>query len=168
MAGGLEIITPPGSPAYFSTAFAPETEQLYARLLAYTQEQRDNGVMSPRDVADLGTFIAQARKTAGLSQEGLAEKAGVSGSTILRLERGEFGRPDPDKLQRIARALDIDAEDLFALARYVAPGALPAFGPYLRAKFGSELPPKARKELEAYFERIKDEYGEGDDGKSTS
>ncbi len=164
MAGGLEIITPPGSPAYFSTAFAPETEQPYARLLAYTHEQRDNGVMSPRDVADLGTFIAQARKTAGLSQEGLAEKAGVSGSTILRLERGEFGRPDPDKLQRIARALDIDAEDLFALADYTNPTKLPAFGPYLRARWGEELPAEARERLVEYFDMLKDRYGEDGDG----
>ena len=123
--------------------------------------------MSPRELTDLGTFIAKARKEAGLSQEGLADKAKVSGSTILRLERGEFGRPDPEKLQRIARALDVDAEDLFALARYVAPGGLPAFGPYLRAKFGTELPPKARKDLEKYFEQLRDEYGEDDRGKST-
>ena len=121
--------------------------------------------MSPSELTDLGRFIAKARKAAGLSQEGLAEKAGVSGSTILRLERGEFGRPDPEKLQRIARALDVDAEDLFALARYVAPGGLPAFGPYLRAKFGGELPPKARKDLEKYFEQLREEHGEGGDGK---
>ncbi len=121
--------------------------------------------MSPSDLSELGTFIARHRQECGLTQDALGEAAGVSGTTILRLERGEFGRPDPDKLTRIARALGLEAEDLFALARYTAGDSLPGFGPYLRAKFGEELPPRARRELERYFERLRDEHGEGGDAK---
>jgi len=119
--------------------------------------------MSPTNLPELGALIERTRRERGLSQEALGEAAGVSGSTILRFERGEFGRPDPEKLQRIARALDIDAEDLFALANYTPSGALPAFGPYLRAKFGDELPAKTRKDLEAYFEQIRANEGGGSD-----
>lgn len=119
--------------------------------------------MSPRDLSQLGHFIARYRKEAGLSQEALAAEAQVTGSTILRLERGEFARPDPEKLERIARALGFDAEDLFALAGYVAPGGLPTFGPYLRTKFGEQLPDEARQKLETYFEQIRQEYREDAD-----
>ena len=118
--------------------------------------------MSPANLSQLGAFIARHRKERALTQEGLAERAGVSGSTILRLERGEFGRPDPEKLQRLARALEVDAEDLFELAGYTPTEALPAFGPYLRRKFG-DLPEEARVDLEAYFEKVRKQYGEGDD-----
>lgn len=117
--------------------------------------------MSPRDLTELGQFIARHRKEAGLTQEGLAAEAHVTGSTIFRLEGGEFGRPDPEKLERIARVLGVDAEDLFALAGYVTAGGLPTFGPYLRTKFGEELPDEARHKLEAYFEDIRQQYGEG-------
>ena len=81
--------------------------------------------------------------------------------TIMRLERGEFGRPDPEKLQRIARALDLDARDLFALAGYVPSDGLPNFGPYLEAKYGDELSASARKELERHFERLRKKRGQG-------
>lgn len=120
--------------------------------------------MTPPDLSDLGAFIARHRQERGLTQEALGGAAGVSDTTILRLERGEFGRPDPDKLTRIAGALDVEAEDLFALARYRAGDGLPDFGPYLRAKFGEDLPPPARKELEDYFERLRAEHGEDGDG----
>lgn len=120
--------------------------------------------MSPRDLTQLGQFIAQHRKQAGFSQEALAAEAKVADTTILRLERGEFARPDPEKLERIARALGFDAEDLFALAGYVAPGGLPTFGPYLRTK--GELPEEAQQKLLTYYEQIKQEYAEDADAES--
>lgn len=52
-----------------------------------------------------------------------------------------------------------------SLARYRAGDGLPGFGPYLRAKFGDDLPPRARADLERYFERLRTEHGEGGDAK---
>ena len=121
--------------------------------------------MTPPDLSELGAYIARHRQERGLTQEALGEAVGVSDTTILRLERGDFGRPDPDKLTRIAHALGLEAEDLFALARYTAGDGLPGFGPYLRAKFGDDLPPHARRELEQYFEWLRSEHGEGTDAK---
>ncbi len=120
--------------------------------------------MSPRDLHQLGQFIARHRAEAGLSQEALAAQAKVTGSTILRLERGEFARPDPEKLERIARALDFDAEDLFALAGYTPSDGLPTLGPYLRTK--GELPDEAQQKLVTYYEQLRREYGEGPDAES--
>jgi transcriptional regulator with XRE-family HTH domain len=109
----------------------------------------------------LGRLIARERARQGLSLETLGNAAGGNRSTIMRLERGEFGRPDPEKLQRIARALDLDARDLLALAGYVLSDGLPNFGPYLEAKYGDELSASARKELVRHFERLRKQKGQG-------
>lgn len=120
--------------------------------------------MSPRDTHELAAFIRRTREQRGLSQAGLAREAGMPRTTLIHIETGELGTPDPAKLQRIARALDIDAEDLFALADYTNPTKLPAFGPYLRARWGEELPAEARERLVEYFDMLKDRYGEDGDG----
>lgn len=103
----------------------------------------------------LGKLIARERARQGLSLETLGNAAGGNRSTILRLERGTFAHPDPEKLQRISRALDLDARDLFALAGYLPSDGLPGFGPYLEAKYGDELSASARKELERQFNRLR-------------
>jgi transcriptional regulator with XRE-family HTH domain len=107
----------------------------------------------PSNLKALGRLIARERARQGLSLETLGNAAGGTRTTIMRLERGEFGRPDPEKLQRIARALELDVEDLFALAGYIPSDGLPSFGPYLEAKFGDELSASDRKELERDLER---------------
>jgi len=109
--------------------------------------------MSKSQLKALGQLIARERKRRGLSLEALGQEAGGTRATILRLERGEFARPDPEKLQRIARALELDVEDLFALAGYTASESLPNLGPYLRTKFAGDLSTKDREDIERYIER---------------
>jgi transcriptional regulator with XRE-family HTH domain len=109
--------------------------------------------MSQAQLKELGKVLARERAKAKLTQRALAEKAGVTHPTILRMERGEFKRPDPEKLQRIAHALDLGAGDFFALAGYIHADHLPSLGPYLRAKFEDGLSAKDRKEIERYVEQ---------------
>jgi len=106
--------------------------------------------MSPKDTTRLGTAIRRHREAAGLSQLALAKKIGVPASTVFRLEKGEFGMPDPDKLARLAEALDIEAEELYALAPYPD---LPDMAPYLRTKYGMD--DAAVAEAEAFFAELK-------------
>jgi len=101
----------------------------------------------------LGKLIARERARQGLSLETLGNAAGGTRATIMRLERGEFGRPDPGKLQRIAQALDLNAGDLFALAGYTPPDTLPSLDRYLRAMYGDDLSAKDRKDIERYVEQ---------------
>lgn len=109
--------------------------------------------MSQAQLNELGRVIARKRAKAKLTQRGLAELAGVTHPTILRLERGEFGRPDPEKLERIAQALNLGAGDLFALAGYMHSDHLPSLGPYLQVMFNGDLSVMDRKDIERYVER---------------
>jgi transcriptional regulator with XRE-family HTH domain len=109
--------------------------------------------MSQAQLSELGRVIHRQRSKADLTQRELAEKAGVSHATIWHLECGDFKRPDPEKLQRIAHALDLSAGDFFASVGYTHPDHLPSLAPYLRIKFGDDLSAKGRKDIERYVEQ---------------
>ncbi|HMP81247.1 MAG TPA: helix-turn-helix transcriptional regulator [Verrucomicrobiota bacterium] len=59
----------------------------------------------------LGDAIRSVRRHAGVSQEKLAEKAGLSTVFISRVERGKES-PTLDSLVKIARALGVQVRDL--------------------------------------------------------
>ena len=62
----------------------------------------------------VGDLIRRYREIAGLSQEALAERAGVSPRGLLYLERGRR-RPYPDTLRRLADALSLTQQEREAL-----------------------------------------------------
>lgn len=113
--------------------------------------------------AELSEVVREARKAKGLSTREVAAEIGVVRSNVVRLEAGAIARPGPDFLEGLARVLDLNLADLYALAGYTRPSELPAFTPYLRSKFAG-LPEEARSELEQSFRRIADKYGYDADG----
>lgn len=115
---------------------------------------RNREVSPSKSTVKLGNAIRRHRKAAGLSQLALANEIGVPASTVFRLEKGEFGMPDPDKLARLADALGIEAEELYALAPYPD---LPDMAPYLRAKYGMSA--EAVAEAEEFFAQLKKRDG---------
>lgn len=70
----------------------------------------------------LGEYIRRLRRARNLSQEDLAERAGISVSTLSRIERGEV-IPSFETLRELAAALGVEAE---ALARLAHPDEEPA------------------------------------------
>lgn len=60
----------------------------------------------------LGARIAKLRRTAGLTQECLAEKSGYSVEFISLVERG-VNAPSVEGCDRIARALHVPLKELF-------------------------------------------------------
>src|ERR1700741_25609 len=54
-----------------------------------------------------GVWLRQQRVAAGLTQEDLAERAGVSVRTIADLERGRTRKPYPSSLRALVRALGL-------------------------------------------------------------
>jgi transcriptional regulator with XRE-family HTH domain len=55
-----------------------------------------------------GVLLSQYRAAAGLSQEELAERAGMSRRGISDLERGVRRLPHPANVRRLAEALNLD------------------------------------------------------------
>ena len=113
--------------------------------------------MPPITNPELGKAIREAREAKGISQRELGKKSGVNYSSISRMERGEFASPDPVALQKLARVLEVDVEDFYALAGYFMPEGLPELAPYMRAKY--DMPGEAAEELERYFARLQRRYG---------
>ncbi|RYB91582.1 XRE family transcriptional regulator [Nocardioides glacieisoli] len=106
----------------------------------------------------LAEVVARARTAKGLSTRQLASEIGIDQSNIVRLEQGSVAEPKPTVLEGLARVLDLELADLYALAGYTKPTELPAFTPYLRSKF-TDLPPQARAELAQSFNAIATKYG---------
>jgi transcriptional regulator with XRE-family HTH domain len=85
-----------------------------------------------------GELLRHYRLAAGLTQEELAERAGVSTRGISDLERGARGLPRNDTLQMLLHGLNLAPDDraiLTAAARRIPPGVPPpdasAVGPPL-------------------------------------
>ena len=100
--------------------------------------------MTPSNSNELGDFIYRARQERGLSLRTLAKASGLDWSYIAYLEKGEITTPDPAKLQKLARALEIEG--------------LPQLAPYLRAKY--DLPEAAGEEVERYVARLQKRFRE--------
>jgi transcriptional regulator with XRE-family HTH domain len=114
--------------------------------------RRDKSV--PRNLQQLGALLKGERERAGLTVRQLADAAGLVPSTVSRLETGFIATPKPDHLQKLARALGIDVEELYAAAGYLTDGALPELKPYLRAKYG--LTDEQASQIEGYMQGVRD------------
>ncbi|MDR0960474.1 MAG: helix-turn-helix domain-containing protein [Propionibacteriaceae bacterium] len=60
-----------------------------------------------RDIAELGGLVSQARHDAGLTQEQLATRVGVSRKWLGRLENGQNSGAEFTLIARTLRALGI-------------------------------------------------------------
>ncbi len=72
------------------------------------------GVDASADAVGFGDLLRRHRVAAGLTQEGLADLAGLSARGISDLERGVKRRPRRDTLEFLIRALDLPAPDRVA------------------------------------------------------
>lgn len=64
------------------------------------------------DDGGFGLFVRNLRNVRGMTQEVLAERAGLAPDTIRRLEKTEFS-PSLDTLRKLAVGLRIDLSSLF-------------------------------------------------------
>lgn len=76
----------------------------------------------------LGRRVRELRNSQGLSQEGLAEKAGMNWKYLSSVERGKEN-PTLDLLIRLKKALKVEIVDLFNYSQ------LKVNEPQLRKKF---------------------------------
>lgn len=61
----------------------------------------------------MGYLIKEAREKAGLTQDELADKAGISRSIINGLETGRATQTLASTLQKIANAMNLTINDIF-------------------------------------------------------
>ncbi len=83
------------------------------RPLACEHRKEGNGVSAYR--RSVGELLRRHRLTAGLSQEALAERAGLSRRGVSDIERGLIGAPHLDTLTRLADALELPPAERNAL-----------------------------------------------------
>src|SRR6516162_6915247 len=76
-------------------------------------------------------LLRRHRQAATLSQEALAERAGLSTDAIRVIERGKRGVPRPDTVALLVRALGLEGEAraAFAAAAYAPAPAHPSAAP---------------------------------------
>ncbi len=95
--------------------------------------------------ADFAEVLRAFRESNSLTQEELAERAGLTVKAIGALERGERRRPYPHTVRAIADALDLDEESRARLVAAVPartrPAAAPVGGPPAVTAGGVPAPP---------------------------
>ena len=69
----------------------------------------------------IGMLLRRLRTAAALSQEALAERAGISARAVGDLERGIHQAPRLETVRLLADALGLDAQDRFALLAAARP-----------------------------------------------
>src|SRR5437016_3219809 len=77
------------------------------------------------DRQSFGALLRRYRMAAGITQEALAERAGLSLRGVSDLERGLRSAPYPDTVERLVEALELGATERAALQaarRPVLPG----------------------------------------------
>lgn len=75
------------------------------------------------DEVGLGKLLQEARKKGGLTQQDLCTKAGLSYSTLAKIERGAIKSPSIFTIQRIAGALGLSLDQLLGNAQIATENA---------------------------------------------
>jgi transcriptional regulator with XRE-family HTH domain len=111
--------------------------------------------MKPEN-SQFAPFLSQRRAELGLSIKQLADRVGIAKSTLHQWESGT-SLPGAGRLSKLSDALEMSYEDFVSAAGFGSPVGLPAFTPYMRAKYG--LKGKALKEAEEFFRDLESRQG---------
>jgi transcriptional regulator with XRE-family HTH domain len=123
-----------------------------------------NKDMAQRANNQLGEYIRERRAVLNMSMRQLEEATGIPRSGLSEIENGLRMAPSPEKLQRIAEALRVDYEDLYAVSGISRPEKLPELDAYLRTRYRDELTPSDRRSLERYFDELRSKKRGGSRG----
>jgi transcriptional regulator with XRE-family HTH domain len=100
----------------------------------------------------LGALISKARQRKGVAQTALAAQLGVANGWLAGLEAGRFLDPSPERLARIAEALDIEPSRIDRITKGTVAGSLPGMRTYFRAKY--DLSAEQIDRIERYINRL--------------
>jgi transcriptional regulator with XRE-family HTH domain len=90
-------------------------------VVRYCRTERGGGMIAER--SGFGALLRRYRTAAGLTQEALAKRAGLSMRGVSDLERGLRRVPYPDTVERLGEALGLDKTQqmLLRAARHRTP-----------------------------------------------
>jgi HTH-type transcriptional regulator, competence development regulator len=74
-----------------------------------------------RDDMQFGSHLRDLRKARRLTQQQLADAVGVDFTYISKVENGRVDPPSETTIRKIAGVLDVEAEELLAMAGKVSP-----------------------------------------------
>jgi transcriptional regulator with XRE-family HTH domain len=77
--------------------------------------------MKPKRARTFGEIIRQRRLTLEIGLRKLAESIGISATYLSKIERNELAPPAEERIIDLARALDLEADNLLTLARRLPP-----------------------------------------------
>lgn len=109
--------------------------------------------MTESQSQELGRLLARARVERGLSMRELAMHVGMADGWIAGVEAGRFAEPAPDRVARIADALDIEPARIARITRGAVANGLPSMRTYFRTKF--DLDAEQIAKVERYVERLR-------------
>jgi transcriptional regulator with XRE-family HTH domain len=115
--------------------------------------------MTIEDAKRLGEALRDNRYRLDLSAREVARRAHLDVGTVTRLEQGISTDPRPSNVVAVARVVGLSEQDLGSYTGWYARRELPTFTPYLRSKYGGELPPEAINELETFFDYLRSKHG---------
>jgi transcriptional regulator with XRE-family HTH domain len=125
--------------------------------------------VSTEEQPAFGTLLGRFRAAAGLTQEELAERAGLSVEAIGTLERGTRTRPRRATIRLLAEALQLSPDDrsAFEQAARAEDGALPAADDIPKGDFLGALPAGELVGREQEQERLRSILDAVADGRGT-
>jgi transcriptional regulator with XRE-family HTH domain len=78
-------------------------------------EEEQAKIMAVAQEGSFGARLRRLREAAGLTQEELASRVGLSSDAVSRLERGQRKHPHPHTVRALANTLDLSEDERDAL-----------------------------------------------------
>jgi len=110
----------------------------------------------------LGQLILRARGRRGWSLETLHEHTGIPSVWLNRVERGVYLQPAPERLAKLAEALDIDPIAIDRASQNHLAQSLPSVRTYFRS--AAKATPQQLDEIEAAIADIQAKHAAADEG----
>jgi transcriptional regulator with XRE-family HTH domain len=107
-----------------------------------------------------GRLVREKRGIEGLSQDGLAEKSGLTKARISDIETGKIANPQAKTVDALCVALDISREERAACHTAPALGLPSRLLERLARHFGRDMPDATEEELEAFLIAKAEEFQE--------
>lgn len=107
-----------------------------------------------QSIMKLGTFLAEARKSAGLTLRAVEKEVGISNAYLSQLEHGKILVPAPQNLHKLAELYRVPYELLMELAGHPLPSLSETGSPSFKGRITARMSNITQDEEEALVEYL--------------